>query len=566
MFYIFADTYQQSSEYMRRVIIIAVLLFAIQAVWADNAQLLVHLDSALAHKPAKEREKQRRINFLKRNISDENGSMVNLKIYNAIYREYYVFNSDSASLYVNKGMALAKASHNTYFLQLNTIHKAELLAMSGLYSESISTIERIGEIHVLPSLKFDYYFTLFRIYWYWSVYCNDREYSPLYGTKGNDFLKKAYPYFPKDGARFYYYMGEYYLYIHNDRLRANRCYQLALRKNAKNSRIYAMSCYALSNYYLQTDNEASYEEYLIRGSISDAESVTMEASALQSLAFYLCRKDKDYLERSQFYIRQSLSDAKFYNNRLRIIEISKNLPTIIQQYQDYIESRNHRLMAAFVITSLLLIVLTGVIFLFFRLNKRLAFSRRVLKLTNVQLADLYKSQEDLNRKLHSANLKLLDTNRRRENLAKLFIDLCDKYITRLGKYQMLVVRKIKANQVNELLSHMSSTRLSDENAEIFYTKFDNAFLSLYPDFVDELNGLLQKDQQIHLKKKGSLNTELRIFALIRLGVKESNEISNLLFYSHQTIYNYRSDMKSRAIDKDNFEENVRKLCIVNPKE
>ena len=166
------------------------------------------------------------------------------------------------------------------------------------------------------------------------------------------------------------------------------------------------------------------------------------------------------------------------------------------------------------------------------------------------------------RSLHLVNDQLVDTNKKREGLASIYIDLCAKYIDKLGKYQTLVKRKIKANQAQELLQTISSTRISEEDAATFLNRFDKAFLELYPTFVDEFNALLQEDGRIQQKSPLSLNTELRTFALIRLGVKNTADIAGLLFLSPQTIYNCRSVIRNRAISKDTFDEDVQKLCAV----
>ena len=269
---------------------------------------------------------------------------------------------------------------------------------------------------------------------------------------------------------------------------------------------------------------------------------------------------RDY-DRAQCYITESLGDAKFYNSRLRIIETSRNLLSVISQYQKEIARRSTIQIIAICAISLLTIGLVVMLFLFFRKNRRLTYICNVLKLTNKSLVDSNQKQGELNQQLSTANELLVDTNKRRERLARLFTDLCNEYIIRLGKFQLYVKRKIKANQLQELLSHISSTRTSEEDAQIFYRRFDDAFLSLYPNFVKQFNGLLQEEQEVVPRKEGTLNTELRIFALVKLGIKDSSEISNLLFYSPQTIYNYRTSVKNRAKDRDNFEENVRNLCM-----
>ena len=147
-------------------------------------------------------------------------------------------------------------------------------------------------------------------------------------------------------------------------------------------------------------------------------------------------------------------------------------------------------------------------------------------------------------------------------MASIYIDLCAKYIDKLGKYQTLVKRKIKANQAQELLQTISSARISEEDAATFLTRFDKAFLDLYPTFVQEFNALLQPDARIQQKTPHTLTTELRTFALIRLGVKNTADIAGLLFLSIQTIYNCRSVIKNKAINKESFDDDVQKLCTI----
>ena len=150
-------------------------------------------------------------------------------------------------------------------------------------------------------------------------------------------------------------------------------------------------------------------------------------------------------------------------------------------------------------------------------------------------------------------------------MANAFIMLCYQYIERLESQRKLVIRKIRANQQNELLSILSSSKLSTEENQNFLSQFDKIFLSLYPSFVNELNSLLIPEAQIELKEDNKLTPSLRVAALVRLGVTESPKIAGILSYSLQTIYNYRSTLKNSAIDKENFEENLQKLCSVYPK-
>ena len=150
-------------------------------------------------------------------------------------------------------------------------------------------------------------------------------------------------------------------------------------------------------------------------------------------------------------------------------------------------------------------------------------------------------------------------------MANAFIMLCYQYIERLDSQRKLVIRKIKTNQQNELLSILSSSKRGTEESQNFFSQFDKIFLSLYPSFVNELNSLLIPEAQIELKEDNEMTPSLRVAALVRLGVTESPKIAGILSYSLQTIYNYRSTLKNSAIDKEHFEENLQKLSSVYPK-
>jgi hypothetical protein len=330
-----------------------------------------------------------------------------------------------------------------------------------------------------------------------------------------------------------------------------------------------MAAFALAGNYKEGGDLEKYEEFLIKASLSDLKCCTMENVALQTLALLLFQKDDDHIERAERYIYTSMEDAKYYNNRLRILEISRIMPQIMSSYQAVVKKQNKFLRYAIFFISLLVIGLLCTSFYIQRQNRKLAARRKDLAenneqliALNQQLADSNQHQAELNRQLEELNTKLVDTNKRREGLASIYIDLCAKYIDKLGKYQTLVKRKIKANQTQELLQTISSARISEEDAATFLNRFDKAFLELYPTFTEEFNALLTEDARIQPKSPVALTTELRTFALIRLGVKSTADIAGLLFLSIQTIYNCRSVIKNKAINKETFDEDVLKLCTV----
>lgn len=542
--------------------ILFLLLPTTLSAGSKTQQLRQKLDNLLEQRNALIDNKNKDINRLKKNLTTSENTLKRLQTYEQLFEEYYVFQFDSAMTYLNKGIKLAKETQNTYYYNSNTISKAELLSIGGLYNEAIHEIEQVDTTVLDKAQHFEYYFSLFRIHTYWADFCNDKTYTPTHRLKAQEYLKKAMPFCDETDKTYEYYLGEYAVFVLNNPQTARAHYIKAIKQLPQNSRFYAMSCFALSGSYGNEGNTEKQEEFLLLSSIADIENCTMENFALQNLAMYIFEHNKDELDLAQQYIQTALEDAHFYNNRLRIIEISSKLPVIVSSYQQTLNQRNKVQMTAIIVISLLLLFLLSAVFYIVKQTKRLSLQQQELQKNNNQLSELNRQQKELNTQLHGLNALLVDTNRKRERLAKLYIDLCAKYIARLKKQQTLVKRKIKANQTTELLSQLSSERLSEEDAATFLSRFDKAFLDLYPDFTEELNSLLLPEGQIQNKSTDELTTEQRIMALIRLGVKESAEIADLLFYSPQTIYNYRSVLKGKAINKETFEEEVMKLCRV----
>ena len=529
---------------------------------SKTQQLRQKLDNLLEQRDALIDNKNNDINRLKKHLATSENALKRLQTYEQLFEEYYVFQFDSAMTYLNKGIKLALETQNTYYYNSNVIRKAELLSIGGLYSEAVQEIEQVDTTALDKAQRFEYYFSLFRIHTYWADFCNDKTYTPIHRSKAKNYLKKAMPFCDETDKSYEYYRGEYCVFVQNNPLSARSHYIKAIKQLPPTSRFYAMSCFALSGSYGNEGNTNKQEEFLLLSSIADVENCTMENFALQNLAMYIFEHNKDDLDYAQRYIQTALEDAHFYNNRLRIIEISSKLPVIVSSYQQTLNQRNKVQMTAIIVISLLLLFLLFAVFYIVKQTKRLSLQQQELQNNNNQLSELNTQQKELNTQLHDLNAVLVDTNRKRERLAKLYIDLCAKYIARLKKQQTLVKRKIKANQTSELLSQLSSERLSEEDAATFLSRFDKAFLDLYPGFTEELNNLLVPEGRIQNKSTDELTTEQRIMALIRLGVKESAEIADLLFYSPQTIYNYRSVLKGKAINEENFEEEVMKLCRV----
>ncbi|MBF1440205.1 MAG: hypothetical protein HXN50_07645 [Prevotella nanceiensis] len=508
--------------------------------------MLAQLDSFIKKREYYVELKERQLDLLKASAKSSKDDIKRLKLYNEIYDNYNSFVYDSAMTYVNKGFQLAKTINNPYYTTLNQLHKALLLGTRGFYHEAISSIADIKREALEPQLRFEYDFTLYRVYGLWGEYCTDSEYASQYEALKIKSIEDALEVVQKETATYYYMLGEYTNYKERDMEHAEKFYLEALRRSTPSDRLYASAAFMVA--YCNTENNATFEEYLIKAAISDIVRPTKDNIALQDLAVHLLNNNPKNIERAERYINISMEDARFYNNRLRTFEISSKLPIITSTYKEVINKQNtHRLIIIAIITLLSVSMIISLIFII-RQNNLLKTNKKELSSNNELLQEL--------------NERLLQTNNKREELAKLYIGLCAKYIDKLTKYQSTVKRKIMANRVNELLTKVSSSRMSEEDAAVFMARFDKAFLALYPSFIEELSALLQPSEQVSLESDGTMSTKLRIFALIRLGIKESSEIATLLFYSPQTIYNYRSAMKKSALNPDSFEDDVRHLCIM----
>lgn len=543
---------------MRYLIVIIITLLMTQPIYVkgDNNQLYKQLDAALAQRAHYVELKEKSLNEIKQGAKYVTSNEDKLKLYEQLANEYKAYEYDSAMTYVNKGLILAQKSNNIFFNKRFQLSQTRLLITRGFYAEAKEILQKIEPKEEPRDYQFLYYYTMYGLYNNWSTYCENNEFSKNYDLKKVEYLKKAIELSPKKDAFYYYLMGElYYFSNHPNNNKTIQYYKKALNMEKTNSRLHAMTAFALSEVYQKANNLELMEHYLLVAAISDVTSATKENVALQDIALFIYKHKTRSLNKAQEYINLSLEDAYTYKSRLRRIEISSKLQLITNAYTDDIKTTNRLLNIALLVIILLLLGV-GISSLFIRKKNRL------LKQKKDEITATSAKMEILNGQLHLINDELKDTNQKRERLVKVYIDLCYKNIERNSKLRTLVVRKIKANQSKELLSLLSSSTNTEKENKEFLTEFDKAFLSLYPTFVNELNQQLTESAHIQLKENGEMPPILRVCALLRLGITESSKIAGILSYSPQTVYNYRSILKNNAIDKEHFEENVLKLCMI----
>ena len=546
----------------------ALFLTFLSQLSADNINLL-RLDSVIAERPNITTAKEKKLAQLRSSLASTTNEEEKLALFEQMYQEYLTYRYDSALVYVQNSIILSKEIGNIAYYQQAVINYALLDARGGFYSEAADYLKGINLEELNDSLKYEYYITHFWLYMYWSQYSSNERVKEEYWRKMKENLVEAIKYEKENTINYQYLMGERMHYIDENSEKAAIYYRKVVDMAPVNSKLYASAAFSLARCYMDKGDMPMYELWLTNSAISDIVTPLKENLSLQELAMYLFEKDNDNVDRATSYIYCSMEDAQFFNNRLRLIELSGRFSTILSAYTKKINDQKSHILYGMIILGLLTLAILASALFIKKQNGQLHLRREELQTKNEELHQQHEEVRQKNallveqgKQLSALNEQLIDTNFKREGLAKIYIDLCAKYIDKLKKYQTLVKRKIKANQVQELLSTISSSRISEEDAATFMNKFDKAFLDLYPTFVAELNTLLLSDNQIVVKQPNTLTPELRIYALIRLGVKESSEIADLLFFSPQTIYNYRSAVKNRAINKDTFDEDVQKLCAV----
>ena len=728
---------------MRTLILTITICLSIINARADNNKLYERLDSVIAHSADYDVIKEKRLKDIKLGAKFVTAATDKLRIYEQLANEYSPYVYDSAMVYIQRGISLAKQTGNSDYCNRFLITKASLLIERGFYIEAKENLDKIEISQSDPKQNFLFYCAQSSLYYNLNACCQKMEFSQHYNELFKEYISKALYYCPKNSAMYYYMKGINLFFSGRSINEISASLNKAMQMFGPENRMYGRAAYALSKAYGNNKLWEQQRRYLLLAAISDVMSANNESLALQDVALLLY-KNKNDLDKARKYINQTLKDAHAYNSRLQRVELYTNLHVILSAYNEKLQKEAIWKNVTIICILVLLVVIAAAVVYVNRKKDLLKLSEKELKALTEELSATNKQQlkdnkalqdsnnelissnkafqdsndeltssnktlrdsndelkgsnkalqdsndelkgsnkalqdsndeltssnkalrdsndelkgsnktlrdsndelmssnkalqdsndelkgsnkalqdsndelmssnkalqdsndelkynnnelkynnnelknfnnelkdsnkalkdsnnelkgsndelKDSNKALRDANDELENTNAKRELMANAFIMLCYQYIERLDSQRKLVIRKIKANQQNELLSILSSSKRGTEESQNFFSQFDKIFLSLYPSFVNELNSLLIPEAQIELKEDNELTPSLRVAALVRLGVTESPKIAGILSYSLQTIYNYRSTLKNSAIDKEHFEENLQKLCSV----
>lgn len=328
-----------------------------------------------------------------------------------------------------------------------------------------------------------------------------------------------------------------------------------------NSRRYAIMAFYRSEIYKKLGDTEMQRYWLIQSALTDIRNAINDQGALWSLANSIIRDDNN-LERAYRYMDFSWNCLSNFSTHMRSWLVAPILTKINDQYKDQLRSANRNLLWTVSIISVLTIILLLLLIYVSKKRQQLAIARNELAQTNLQLSQLNQQLQTINEDLSQSNLQLHDSNRVKEEYITKFLGLCSGYIDKLEAYRIKINRKVKANQYADILKLTNSQQMKEEELKELIINFDNVFLHLFPTFVDEFNALLKPESRIDLNEDGSMTTDMRIFALIRLGLEESSRIAEFLGYSPNSIYNYRARIKNKAIgNRDDFEIQIKSIGL-----
>lgn len=297
--------------------------------------------------------------------------------------------------------------------------------------------------------------------------------------------------------------------------------------------------------YQRLGNIDKQKENLLISSIADLQASVREYVSLRQLAVLLFQEGD--IENAHEFLQIAMDDAQKCNARLRILEINDIFPIVNAAFVKKIQEQKMQQRVSIEIISLLVLFLLAAIWRIWKQMKKTSEAHRETKEANNQLKRLNAELVDFNKRLTEANHAIAENSKIKEEYIAQFMDQCSLYIEKIDAYRKSLNKLLSAGKIDDLKKVLKSTDLMDDELKAFYRNFDATFLKLFPTFVTDFNKLLISEGQIVLKKEGQLNTELRVFALIRLGITDSVKIAQLLRYSVTTIYNYRTKTRNKAL-------------------
>lgn len=533
---------------MKHLLVIFCLLFPVVVSGAQKESLeevLRELDRTIQERDFFVEQKEHTLDSLKLQLKAAQTPQRQYALFNELFDAYKKFQMDSALYYVYQEERLLAKYPTVGDPNDIRMNRAEVMSIMGMYKEAVQTLDAIPRDSINTQDQLINYYHQYRtVYGYMADYA-------LTKPEKDDYIQKTNAY--RDSLLFMEQQTgrKTYLLVETDKHIVEHQYEKALKEIATlyddpeiPRRLKGLLAYNFAEAYKRLGDHENYKYYLAVSAITDLQLCIREYVALPKLALAMFEEEDIY--RAYDYLQCSMSDAVACNARLRTIEATNIYPIIDQTYKAREERSNRIQLGLLLGITLLSLFLALAIFYVKSQMRKLAEARRALS--------------DMNRKLSEANAELSELNTIKQQYITYYLEQCTMYLDKLEEYRRSLAKLAITSKINELFKAIKSERFIEEERIKFYKSFDETFLNLYPHFVEQFNELLADGEKIYPKPGELLCTEIRIFALIRLGISDSNKIARFLRYSINTIYIYRSKVRNKAKgDKAEFEQEVMKI-------
>ena len=551
---------------MKRLLTIILLLLpmVICAQQVDIESRYKQIDKAIAEFPRYVAQREAKITAARNAFEQSSGQQKYEESYR-LYELYRPFVSDSAIYFLRQCIDIAEqqSDHN------GSVRCRSQLAIRcsniGLYDEALNILDSIRLGSGLDKLVLGTYYEAYNnVYGELSYYTRLDDMRQLYQRKEQYYKQLMFEHLPATSESCFL-RREQAAQAEGKLKEAMAINDEWMKTVEPGSHPYALTAlYRYIEYKLQGDSTQMLY-WLTESVLADIRNAAMDQGSMWELANELMLSGD--VDRASHYISYTSDCANRYGSRQRNWQIAPLLTHIANEYKSQSERTTSQLWGTLIVISILALLLLGALFFVHRRNSQLHAARNDLKTSNDELASanrLLATQKDelsqLNSKLSTLNSQLSESNRVKEEYIGRFMSLCSQYIDKLDNYRKMVNKKMKNKELDELFQISKSTELKEKELEELYENFDTVFLHLFPNFIDDFNALLQPEMQIHPKEENRLTTDIRIFALIRLGFEDSSKIAEFLHYSVNTIYNYRARIKNGALgNREQFENRVKTL-------
>lgn len=539
--------------------VIAVFLSFFPSLWAGSSDsLLVKLNQMIEQRPSYMQRKEEALETLRQSLRKLSAGNVEgrMNLYEALWQENRSYNTDSSLFYATALSQLAQQAGNEEQKQNALLHRATALMTIGMFKEADEIIKPLREGGVLPGQRSQFFHLGRSLFGLMADYAVTAQEKAAYASLTDDF---------RDSLLTIYEAGSnMYRMIYADKLTAHGKYAEALREllpftPTGDGRFDAGYHYTIAEAYYHMGRIEEARHYYTLAAISDMQSDTREYIALRKLAVILFQSGD--IDRAYDYLTLCMADAKACNARLRILEILDTFPVVNEAYLEKKQQQQRVITGILIAISLLVVSLIFAIFSVLKQKKALQQAQTDLAHANSQLNEVNRTLVEYNQEMKRQNQLITETSYLKEAYITQYMDQCSSYLEKMESFRKRLRQLLSAGKTKEIQQALTSynQEVETELAE-FYDSFDTTFINLFPTFVEDFNALLREDEQVQLKPGQKLNTELRVFALIRLGITDSTKIAHFLRYSVTTIYNYRTRMRNRARgDRDELEKQVMEI-------